>query len=89
MQGRKRGANLNVQKYEQKQNYQISTRRILSGKLFNIQSYKLYSKSLLTKHMIHNIYKMQNISKGHICERGSERQKSEHRKVRTSKVSLI
>ncbi len=30
MQGSKRGANLNVQKYEQKQNYQISTRRVLS-----------------------------------------------------------
>ncbi len=33
MQGSKRGANLNVQKYEQKQNYQISTRRVLSVSL--------------------------------------------------------
>jgi hypothetical protein len=30
VQGSKRGANLNVQKYEKKENYQISTRRVLS-----------------------------------------------------------
>jgi len=35
VQGSKRGETLNVQKYEQKQNYQISTRRVLSEMIQN------------------------------------------------------
>jgi hypothetical protein len=45
VQGSKSGANLNVQKYEQKQNYQISSRRVVSHFMMHIpRNYDLFKK---------------------------------------------